>query len=568
MPVDGVILRKIVTQLRSFHTESLKQVYAPAKSRLYLIFSSGCIVVNAEPGVSAVYLLDWPREAVDVLAPFGSLLRKKLKGARLREIRQRGTDRVVELVFQKIETSQELAEYRLILELMGRSTNVVLVKEGLVVDALRRSVTEQRAILPRAPFKYYPMRGADFFLSGDEWIEHLQKSRQPLEKALSQVFAGVSKLLALEIVARSGLDPYERGCDLEERELGTLVRAVQGVREEFKSRPGCYLYHDPVEIAPVSLVLRDDDPIYFADPSKALAEYLKLRFGASNIESKRRSLEKAVRDKLKNRFVLLEKLRKEFEEAEGFEKLKKNAELIFANAHRLTRKTAEVHLRDWEAQSEVSVKLDPSLTPIENATKMMKTYSKLKRKRDMIQRRMKDVEHEIHYLESLAAYIEMAETREELRILEDELGEQGLLKSKEKGGKTHKPAKSKEIRLGKRFEFEGFTILVGRNNKENDALRQSAGAKDLWFHARGVPGAHVFLKVDRDPSKEVIVFAARIAASFSRARYDRKVAVDVTEVRRLRKPPKSPPGYVLYDNEETLMVEPLTLEELKDLKEG
>lgn len=565
MPFDGVTLKKILSQLEFLRSETLKQVYVPTKSRIYLVFPRGCVVANVEPGIGVLYLQDSLTEDIESITPFGLLLRKKLKGARLNKVEQRGTDRIVEFVFSRVEPSQELAEYRLIFELMGRNTNVLLVKDGLVVDALRRSVTDKRTILPGAIFEYYPSEGLNFFTSEDAWLEKLKESDLPLEKSLMRVFTGISRLHAQEIVTRSGLDFHIPCKQLGVKEMNNLIKTIEEFRREFESRSGLYLYKNPPEISPVKLLVRNDKPMYFDNPSEAVLRYLKERFGRVNIEDLRSALTRAVKARLKSRFSLLEKLEKELEEAEHLDKLKKQAELIFANSYRFTRKLPEVQLYDWETQSYINIKLDPSLTPVENATKMMRSYSKLKRRVEIVKRRIEEVKREVNYLESLMTYVELAENESELKALKEELEDQGILRAKDENKKTHRPAVPNP---GKRFSFKGFTIIVGRNNRENDRLRREANPEDLWFHVRGVPGAHVFLKVNKEPPEDVKFFAARLAATFSRARYDRKVEVDVAKVRHLRKPPGTPPGYVLYDSEENLMVEPLPPEELNSNKEG
>ncbi len=567
MPLDGVTLRKAFTFIQRMKPRYLRQVYMPDCNTLYLVFDSVCVFLYLNPSCAFISAADSPVK-VETLAPMGGLLRSKLKGARLLEFRQLGSDRIFVFKFSIVDIRQEPVEYELYVELMGRNTNLILVQDGRIVDALRRRSDSTRILLPGAPFERYVHEGMDFFaIDTDELVRILMESGLPLHEGLPRFVQGLSKTLVHEILRRADVDSVE---EIKLHHLEKLCRILKDMAEEITSDDLCYIYTSPLDIAPLKLRIREP-PSYVEPVFKAFSRFMSLKTGFSQLGIFKRRLLSVLNTETKRIMRLLEKLELEIREAMGYEKFRKNAELIFSHAYRLKNKCEFVVLEDYETGTLHRIRLDPSVTPIQNAQRFMKMYSKMKRRIEIATRRVEELEKKLEYLNSLKELVELAENVDDLKLLKEEMLQHGFLKSgdarvsKKMGGKK----KVFSNIPGRVFECDGYKIVAGRNNVENDLIRRKASPNDLWCHARELPGSHVIVMAGgREIPEKVKILAARIAAYYSRGRNDTKVYVDCTEVKNVKKPKGSYPGYVVYRNERSFLVTPLTAEELKKYMAG
>ena len=389
----------------------------------------------------------------------------------------------------------------------------------------------------------------------------------PLDRILPKIVQGLSKTMVQEILKRADVDPTEK---IALQDAERICRVMKEMAEEIVLDERCYIYTSPLDIAPLRLTTRES-PSYVESIFDAFSIFMHLKTGLSQFGIFKNRLLSTLNTEIKRAEKLLEKLEFEIREARGYEKFRKNAELIFSHAYRLKNKCEYVVLEDYETGMPCKIRLDPSITPIQNAQRFMKIYSKMKRRVEINGERIEKLRKRLEYLRSLKEMVDLAESEEELKSLKEEMAQQGLLKSDRvdtsSRGKSKKKVRNDAV--GRLFEFEGYKIVAGRNNVENDMIRRRASPDDLWCHARELPGSHVVVMAEgRKIPEEVKILAARIAAYYSRGRNDTKVRVDCTEVRNVRKPKGSYPGYVIYRNESSYLVPPLTGEELKKYMVG
>ncbi|MFY9357607.1 MAG: NFACT RNA binding domain-containing protein, partial [Defluviitoga tunisiensis] len=207
----------------------------------------------------------------------------------------------------------------------------------------------------------------------------------------------------------------------------------------------------------------------------------------------------------------------------------------------------------WNTNLEVVIEIDPLLSPTQNLEKYYKEIKRIKNKVEFAKERVKEVNNELEYLYQLLETITSAQDLETLIEIREEMKEQGLIRE------TKKPKREKKFETSyRKYEYEGFEILVGKNNKQNDDLTRSASREDIWLHTHEIPGSHVIIKsAGRAVPEQGIKYAARIAATFSKAKMSSNVAVDYTQRKNVWKPKGAKPGMWLYENYETIIVEPL-----------
>lgn len=566
MPVDAICLQAVAAELRpQLLGLRVDKVQQPARDQVVLLFRGKRLLLNAGAGAPRLQLTEIPRDNPAEPPMFCMLLRKHLSGARLAEISQPPLERLVRLEFDASDELGRAGRRTLVLEAMGRRSNLILLDgEGRIVDSLRRvdaDMSAARQVLPGLFYQPPASTGRLPFLEETEAGLAARFAAAPAERTLDAFlldqYFGLSPLMARELAFRAAGDSDVRVFQLPGP--GPLWRAL----EEFSARVR------ENRFTPVCL-LRDGKPLDFAcvpvgqygGAAKAVAygsfSALLDAFYAAR-ERQERSRQRGAdllraastaRDRLRRKLALQEK---EYAATQDRDRLRIQGDLITANLYRMERGQSWLECENYyEGGAPATVSLDPLLTPQQNAARYYKRYAKAKTAEKYLRQQMDLARRDLEYLESVLAEIAQAETEADYLDVRAELREAGFLKKQGRKEKS-RPAAPWEFRTS-----SGLRVQVGRNNRQNDKLTlKDADRRDLWLHTQKIHGSHVILHcAGQAPSEEDIAQAAMLAAWFSQARESGNVPVDYTEVRNVKKPAGGRPGMVIYTTCRTVNVTP------------
>lgn len=578
MPYDGFVMAAIRSELeREIIGGRIERIYQPSPLEITLLIhrpgNRWRLLLSAHPQNARVHLTTKVKE--NPLSPplFCMVLRKHLEGGRIQKIHQPGLERVLVFHIQGWDDIGEPAPRELICEVMGRHSNIILVdpQANQIIDAIKRythAVSRHREVLPGREYVPPPkLPKLNPLTAEEEAFYHclLQGSLEsPVAVALQHCLHGVSLLTARETVYRAGLPPDMTLDQCGEYELSRLwVTAKQMALQAFKGEFSPSMVVDeqghPVEVAAFDLTHLHPLPRRHG-PMNLLVD---LFYGAIEEREERmrlsQSLLAVVKREIKHLSGVISLQEERLAQAEKADQYRIFGELLMANLTRLGKGAKEVEVENFydPEGKPVTILLDPGLTPLENAQAYFKKYTKAKQTSEEAKKRLANCQSELEYLLGVETAINLATTKEELAEIRQELEEQGYLKP---AGKEKKREQTKPQPIVF-TSSDGFTILVGKNNRQNDYLvTRLAREEDLWLHAKDVPGSHVIVRTQGQPVPETTLLeAAALAAYFSRSRQSSKVAVDYTLIKNVRKPRGARPGYVTYTGQRTVVVKPQLL---------
>lgn len=552
--MEGLMIRAVIGELNErLCGARLQQIYHPRPTTLTLeLWAGSDSTLLLESGqASRIHLTSEAFRNPPIPSALAMVLRKYIKNGILRQVSQHGLDRIVDFSIFHGEI------YTLRCELLGKQSNIVLLLGQKILGALKPTVG-QRAFRPGDLYQPPQPQAKLDPLSAlfTDFCARLPQDMR-LTKALVQIIDGIGPRLAQELALRAQLDPAQPAAQLREEEKTALWQAVQAlfapVREQ-RFQPSLYLQDGkPVDAAPFPLKLYEHLP---CEPRQSLSEALDECARAASQEStlaqESEALKRWLREKLTKTRAALERTQTALNQAQHYEVLQREGELILANLRQLQKGMTEATLEDFLDRAPQNVKLDPALSPVENAQKKFERYKKLKRGETKLQERRERLQQELQYLESVESSWEQSEA--DLSEIRNELQAQGYLESSRAFGKE--AARAAEPRA---FFIGGYRVFVGRSSRQNDALIREAAREDYWLHARDRAGAHVIIKnpQQREIPPDVLEQAAQLAAYYSKGRDAKQVPVSYTRVKYLRKPKGARPGLVLVSQEEgTLLVTP------------
>jgi len=498
---------------------------------------------------------------------FCMLLRKHLETGRIVSIKQHGLDRLLLMDIDFLGGGGKIITKTIVMELMGKYSNIILVQDGQILDALRKIGTNSsrvRTVLPGDSYELPP--GQDkldlFEVTLPEIIAALkdQPKDSRLDKALLAICMGFGPVSAKEVCFSAGLAPSIRLSDLEEVDYQAIEHGLADIlavscQEQIEP---CLLLDANKKILAMAAFplhyLPEAQAISFGSLSE-LIEKADLLYGSYVLPDKDR-FQKLVKNELNKAENKLVKLDKEIEEAENAELYRRRGDNLMTYQYQFKdRVDAEITVTDIYSENgeNITIPLDQRITLVENMQACYKKYDKLKRGREMLLGQRQDCEMSIKYLESIEASLLASSSLAEIGEIHNELVAGGYLREKLKKKNNDKPASP--------FRFtapDGTVILVGKNNYQNDKLTfKTAAFNDLWLHTKDIPGSHVILRTGgAEPSEETLLLAASLAVHFSKARGSSTVPVDYVEVRRVKKPSGAKPGFVIFTEQNTLYITP------------
>lgn len=564
MALDGAFLHCLREELwQRLQDTRVDKIHQPSREELVFAMrgksGSEKLYFSARVNAPRVQLINTTPENPASPPPFCMLLRKRLTGAKLVAIRQFGLERALYFDFDTYNELGDPVKLTLAAELMGRHSNLILIgEEDRVVDAVKRvdlSMSSARPILPGIPYTLPPSDGTrlDALLtSAAQLAETVLESGLPTDRALQNGVQGFSPLICREVAHLAGENADRLEAALAkvqaalrgERRLPYLLYRTDGSPLEFSFMPITQYGLDAVgrEAPSFSALLTD----FYAE--KDTAE--RLRRYAHDITRTLTTASERLRRKLDNQ-------RRELAESTKREQKRLYADLINANLHAIPKGAASVELMNYydENAAMLTVPLDPSLSAARNAQKYYKEYRKAKTAEEVLGQQIALGEEELRYLESVADALSRASGTQELEELRRELEQSGYLRAKKDKRRAPQPTKPLTF-----TSDDGFTILVGRNNVQNDRLTlRTAKGSDWWFHTKNIPGSHTVVLTDGVlPPETTLMQAAILAATHSKAAASAQVPVDYTQIRHVKKPSGAKPGMVIYENNRTVYVTPDT----------
>jgi len=563
MPLDAVVIHAIREELQNeLIGARIDKVQMPERDVLLLSVRGNAgnrkLLLSANTGSARVQFTENSYENPTEPPMFCMLMRKHLVGARIQSISQPDFDRLLIMDLSVRDEMGVLSEKKLVLELMGRASNIILVDDkGNIIDCIRRADFGENAVRRLLPGMIYrrPLLQdkTPFFHSAEEQFTELgsqcASSANP-EKSIMESFSGLSPMVSRELVYRChGQMEFlpEAMSALRESVLQSELEPIVLMREG-KPFDFSYMrisqYGDQVEL--------ENYPSF----SELLDAFYSQRDHAESMRRKSRDLlhkTKSARDRTQRK---LNARRQEMEKADNREQVRKEADLITANIYKLKKGMASFSCEDFYEPDcpECVILLDPLKSPQQNAAQKYKEYNKLKNAREHLTKLIEENTAQLNYLNSVLDEIERSESERDLAEIRRELISTGYLRTK-------KNARREKVRSQGPMTFksdDGFRILVGRNNAMNDELStKKARRSDYWLHTKSVHGSHVIIVCeDQTPPPRTVEQAASIAVYYSQARAGGKTPVDFTMVRNLKKPSGAMPGFVIYHVYETILAEP------------
>lgn len=503
---------------------------------------------------------------------FCMVLRKQIETGRIAKVRQHGLDRLLLIDIDSLAAGGRIVTKTLVLELMGKYSNIILVQDGVIIDALRKigaNSSRVRTVLPGQTYELPPgQEKKDLFTDDSAAIMAIVRKDPALrlDKALLAACMGFGPVSAKEVCFSAGLAPSMRIEALDEADFKAVEAALQEIRESALHAGDASAPEDKavlllgenqkvLAMAAFPLHYLPEATVLTFPTISAMLEKADSLLGSYVLPDKDR-FRKLVKNEKNRAENKLTKLDEEIAAAENAEEFKVRGDNLMTYQYQFKdREDASVTVPNIysETGESITIPLDQRLTLVENMQACYKKYDKLKRAQELLQVQRRECEANIVYLESIEASLLASSSLAEIAEIHNELIAAGYLREKPKKKNNDKPARPFHFRAP-----DGTDILVGKNNYQNDKLTfKTARYNDTWFHTKDIPGSHVVLQNGGvEPSEEDILLAASLAAHFSKARGSSKIPVDYTEIRYVKKPSGSKPGFVIFTNQKTLYITP------------
>lgn len=589
MALDGAFLRHLKKEITDRALGArVDKIYQPNKEELVFLLRTRQeafkLLLSARANSPRIHFTQYAPENPKVPPMLCMLLRKRLSGAKLVEVRQPGLERLLYLDFDAANELGDKVRLSLVIEIMGKYSNIILVDgQGKIVDALKRvdeEMSSQRLVQPGLAYELPPAQNKPCMLEcqPEEIVEAIvhQPKNQSLNKGILNALQGLSPVVCREIehqVGR-GQELFTRDLTQEQRErlrfflerLFTTVRDTAGepyMVTKIKGKPMEFSFLNIVQYGTLASVSR------WEDFSSLLDEFYEERDRQDRMRVKAQDLLRLLANASERLSRKINLQRGELARSEDREHLRVCGDLINANLYRIERGSAFADLENFYDENRLMrVKLDPALNATQNAQKYYKEYRKAKTAQQVLGEQIAQAEQELLYVDSVFDCLSRAQSESELNEIRQELREEGYLKAVRDKRKPPAPLAPLEF-----VSSEGFRILVGRNNRQNDKLTlKQANNNDIWLHTKNIPGSHTIIVTGgRQPGDATLKEAAMLAAYHSRAKDSSQVPVDYTQVRYVSKPQGAKPGMVIYVHYQTLFVTPqheLTEKLKKTLKRG
>ncbi|WP_028588923.1 Rqc2 family fibronectin-binding protein [Paenibacillus massiliensis] len=599
MALDGIVTRALVAELQSYIGARIHKIYQPNERDIVLNLrvnrGNDRLLLSANPTYPRVHLTDRTFTNPPEAPMFCMLLRKHCEGGFIEQIRQIGMERIIHIDIRQRDELGDMSSKRLIIELMGRHSNIVLVDPatGTILDGIHHvtpAISSYRVIMPGFAYVEPPQQHKlDPLAIGEAGFLQARREQQEEEAArwIVNAFTGISPLVASEIVLRASDLPGQQSTAAsavttpanesstahtsgEDRSTsgGTntsssiapeqLWQAFSDMMEQVRERhftpvSGLLQGSDKMVFSAIRLTLTEEHP--FESISACMEDFYGEKAERDSVKQKVSDLLRFLQNERNKNIKKLDHLNKDLEEAEDADQYRIYGELLFASLHQISKGDKKVTLINYydEEQTELTIDLDPLLTPSDNAQRYFKKYNKYKNSLAVIHEQLAKTHEEIRYMDNLLQQLAHA-SMSDIDEIREELIQQGYLRDRAKKGKKKKKTDRPTLHLF--TSSEGIDLYVGKNNLQNEYVtNRLAGPNDTWLHTKDIPGSHVVIRAEQY-GEATLEEAAQLAAYYSQAKQSSSVPVDYTLIRHVKKPSGAKPGFVIYDNQRTLFITP------------
>lgn len=585
MALDGIVIHNLVYEINEKTVGGrITRVAQPEADELILTIKKGKdtykLLLSASAGLPLAYFTEETKQNPATAPNFCMVLRKHIGNGKIIAVTQPGLERIIDIQIEHLDEMGDLTNRHLIVELMGKYSNIILCSEEMaydfeadkegwkILDSIKHvpfQVSSVREVLPGRPY-FIPdtMNKKNPLDMSEEELMDCFAVAQPLSKCLYTTFTGISPVVAEEIVYRSGLDSALPANCLSEMERIHLAHIFYSVMEEVRNNefePNIvYEGEKPIEFSSIYLETYGDAEVdTFESISTVLETYYASKSQISRIRQKTAELRKLVQNILERSRKKYDLQEKQLKDTEKREKYRLYGELLNAYGYSAQPGCKKLDVINYYTGEPLTIPMDPTLSAQENAQKFYEKYNKLKRTNDALISLVEETKQEIEHLESIQTSIDLAVSVEDLVEIRQELAQFGYIKK-------HTATKgNKKIKVtSKPFHYvtsDGYHVYIGKNNYQNDELTfKFADNGDIWMHAKDRPGSHVIVKCSGTPLDDIpdatFVEAGRLAAYYSSGRDADKVEIDYIQKKHVKRTPGGKPGFVIYHTNYSLMAEP------------
>lgn len=570
MALDGITIANVVQELNTtLAGGKINKIAQPEVDELILTIKNNRaqyrLFISASASLPLIYLTESNKPSPMTAPNFCMLLRKHIGSGKITQITQPSLERVICFEIEHLNELGDLCRKKLMVEIMGKHSNIIFCdEEDRIIDSIKHvsaHMSSVREVLPGRPYfitetqeKTNPKE-----ITSEEFVATVCTRPLPVAKALSSSLTGISFVMAEEIAYRASLDGGQSMDSLTEQEkehlAGTFLRIMDQVKEGDFSPNIIYKESEPVEFASLMLTQYLDYTIRTYDSISAVLEtYYAEKNIITRIRQKSTDLRKIVQTALERNRKKYELQQKQMRDTEKKDKYRIYGELINTYGYGVEPGAKSFEALNYYTSENITIPLDATITPADNAKKYFDKYNKLKRTAEALDTYLAETKSDIEHLESISASLDIALAEEDLVQLKEELIQYGYMKRKNTGGKKVKIT-SKPFHY---ISSDGYDMYVGKNNYQNDELTfHFAEGNDWWFHAKGQPGSHVIVKSKGgDMPDRTFEEAGRLAGYYSKGRQAPKVEIDYVQKKHVKKPGGGKPGFVVYYTNYSLLIEP------------
>lgn len=566
MNLEGLTLKLLTDYLnKNLLGSKIYKISMPTPHSLLLLVkrerSTAAVLTDLGGCGPVIYLPDKLPENPDTPPAFCMLLRKHLEEGRINRITQNGLDRVITFEVDMLGASSKIITKKIVFELTGKNSNIILVQDNIILDALRHVNAQQSSYRTLLPGKEYvsppPQEGLNL-LEADPAVIAEQITAIPaanILKALISGTTGIGKSTALALLQAADILPNQIA--LENAEKNNLTKQITLLQHNMQHQEKVYAVIGKTNQVKTLLVMPPVQP----EAGTHIKEFTCINDAVNFAAAlkpiqlpKHEQLKKITAAEISRQKKKLLALQNDLAKAQNAEEQKIYADTLMANIYQIKKGQAKASLYNIYDNSLVEIALSPELTAVENAQAYYKRYNKYKRAQTELCQQIIATEDLLQYLGSIEASLLTAVTKTEIEEISQELTAAGLIRDNKKKNKLS-AAKPQPLQL--RISDDS-TVYIGKNNRQNDYVTFTIGGpNDLWFHTKDIPGSHVILKTSLpQPAEQDIDIAVQLAAYFSKARSSSNIPVDCTQRRFVKKPSGSKPGFVIFTNQKTYFTTP------------
>ena len=576
MALDGITLRSLVHEMKSkLVNGKIDKITQPEKDEIWLTIrnekQNHKLLISANSSTPRIHFVNDAKKENPLTAPmFLMLLRKHIGNGTIKSVEQRSTERIVEISIDAYDELRVLKNKTLIIELMGKHSNIILVhtEDRKIIDSIKRvslNISSVREVLPGLTYQYPPGHkkiSPIHRLDEDEFRSLCSNFHSEIYKLFYMSYEGMSPTISKEICYRANVESTEVASSLSEVKTeklwGTFFRMMSRI-EQHEYSPCIVIQRNPHTILDFSAVLLTHyetmELVEYQSIHTACEEFYVLKDKTERIQQRTSALRKKIQTRLDTLQHKTEKQNNEISSSMLLDKDKLYGELLTSYIYQIKTGMSEITLENFYINNEkITIPLDIQKSPSENIQRYFKRYQKSKNRIEELTEQLAIAQKEISYLENVLLSISQIETYDEISEIQDELAKQGYIRRPS----NHK---SKKETISSPMEFtasDGTTILVGKNNTQNDRLTlKLSSPNDTWLHTKDIPGSHVIIRAkQQDISEKTLYEAAVLAAYYSKGKFSSNVPVDYTERKNVKKPSGAKPGMVIYVNNSTIYVTP------------